>query len=265
MSGNFSQKALSTTAGYIDALGKIVENITNIKSVGYKKGETTFIETLNGEVQKHTARNFSQGALRRTGDGLDIALEGNGFFEVELPDGQIGYTRAGRFKLSSEGELVTYDGYRVLPQIEQDPKVFEEAKDGTLNVKVKTPKLLIPADTTSEILEDGTVNTVDEQTSEKRKIGKISVVVFNNPNGLESIGKGYYLPTEKSGMAQEIKTGPDSPTKVKQGYLEYANVDLASEFINLSQIKNILSAHFKVLKTLDKIYENINFTISRAV
>src|SRR3989338_4235401 len=265
MSANFSQKALSTTAGYIDALGKIVENITNIKSVGYKKGETTFIETLNGEAQKHTTRDFSQGMLRRTGDALDIALEGNGFFEVELPDGQTGYTRAGQFKLSSEGELVTSDGYRVLPQTEQDPKVFEEAKDGTINVKVNTPKFLIPADAATEILQDGTVNTTNQQTGEKRKIGKISVVAFNNPNGLESIGKGYYLQTKTSGLAQEIKTGPDTSTKVKQGYLEYGNVDLATEFINLSQIRNILSAHFKVLKTLDKIYENVNFTISRAV
>lgn len=255
--------------GNLAFVNNAITNISNVNSIGYKKGQVSFVEMLDGEVAKHESKEFSQGPLRKTDEPYDLALEGPGFFEVELPNGQRAYTRAGRLRLTGEGELVTEEGHRIVPEIEQTGQPVIEASDSEdselgLNIKISTPKLIIPSDLTPEISLDGTVNGISQTTGEKSKIGKISVVLFNNPQGLESIGKSCYLATKSSGMPIETKIGPDSPTSVKQGYVEFGNVDMVSELVNLSQMKNLLSAQFKLLKTLDKIYENVHYTISKS-
>ena len=260
-------QAYDATRKNIDTLASIIENISNINSIGYKKTQTSFVETLNGEIAKHDTKDFSQGALRRTGDTLDFALDGPGFFEVELPSGQRTYTRVGRFRLSGEGELVTEEGYRVIPEVEPSGQSVLEANKKTdnelgLNLKVSTPKLLISHQLTPEVLGDGTVNGIDPSTGEKTKIGKINLVVFNNPQGLEPVGKGYYLQSASSGPVMDTDS---EQTKVKQGFLEYGNVDMLSELMDVTHLKGLLSAQFKVLKAIDKIYEQVNITISRAV
>ncbi len=271
MFNKLGYQTVRATEGSSEALAKTIENISNIKSVGYKKKQTTFIETLNGEIIRHEAKDFSQGPLRKTTEVFDLALDGPGFFEVELPNGQRAYSRAGCFRLSSEGELVTADeGYRVIPLIEGVGKPIIEINKGRknalgLNIEVTTPKLIIPADLVPEISEDGTVNGINSETGEKRKIGRINVVAFNNPQGLESVGKGFYLPTKLSGQVQEVDYGPNDSTKVKQGYLEYGNVDITQEMMNVTQMKNLISAQFKVLKVIDKLYEQVNYTISKSV
>ena len=270
MFGKLGYESFRATQNNTDALGKIVENISNVNSIGYKKGQTSFMETLNGEFAKYENKDFSQGPIRRTGDVYDLALDGPGLFEVELQNGQRAYTRAGRFRLSSDGELVTEEGYRVIPEVEQEGKpVIETAKKEDnelgLNIKVSTPKLLISPELTPEIQQDGTVMGINPETDEKTKIGKVNIVVFNNPSGLESIGKSYFLPTKLSGPALDVKVGPNTATKVRQGFLEYGNVDMTTEFMNLSELKDLLAAQFKLLKAIDKIYENVHFTISRAV
>lgn len=269
MFSKLGNQAYRATENNVDALSNIVENISNVNSIGYKKSATSFVETLNGEIAKYENKDFSQGPLRKTGEAFDLALTGPGLFEVELPNGQKAYTRAGRFRLNSEGELVTEEGYRVIPEVEQSQRPFIEVlknnnKDEVgLNIKVTSPKLTISPDYVPEILEDGTVNGINPDTSEKVKIGKVKVVVFNNPQGLESTGRSYYLPTKMSGMPLDTEVGPNHSSKVKQGYLEFGNVDMATEFMNLSQMKNILSAQIKLLKAIDKIYENVHSTISR--
>ncbi len=258
------------TEGSTESLSRTIENISNMRSIGYKKNQTTFIEALNGEIAKHETKDFSQGPLRRTGEVFDLALNGPGFFEVELPSGQRAYSRAGNFRLSGEGELVTADeGYRVIPLTEEVGKpVLEANKDKKnalgLNIELTIPKLIIPPDLVPEVTEDGTVNGINPESGEKRKIGRINVVAFNNPQGLESLGKGFYLSTKLSGQVQDIEYGPNNPTQVKQGYLEYGNVDIAQEMMDLSQIKSLISAQFKVLKVIDKLYEQVNYTISRS-
>lgn len=269
MFGKLGYQTLNSTKRNLDALGRIVENISNMNSLGYKKTQTSFVETLNGEIARYETKDFSQGPLRRTGEVFDLALNGPGFFEVELPTGQRAYTRAGRFKLNGEGELLTQDGYRVVSQVEQKgiPKMeFTKGQNNEpgLDAGVASGKLSISPELTPEISEDGTVSGINPDSGEKTKIGKISVVVFNNPQGLEPLGKGYFLPTKSSGSLIETEIGPNHSTSVKQGYLEFGNSDIASEFMNLSQMKNILSAHFKVLKVIDKIYEQVHYTISRS-
>ena len=256
------------TGNSMKILNEIVENLSNVNSIGYKKSKSSFVETLNGEIIKYENKDFSQGPLRKTAELYDLALDGPGFFEVELSNGQRAYTRAGRFKLTSEGELVTEEGYRVIPEIEQAGKSIvgaPQSSDLGLNLRVATPKLTISPQLVPEILEDGTVNGIDSSTGEKVKIGKINVVAFNNLQGLEPIGRGYFTPSKGSGSAIDIETGPNCNTKVKQGFLEYGNVDMTAEFMNLSQIKNLLSAQIRLLKIVDKIQENVNYTISKAV
>jgi flagellar basal body rod protein FlgG len=106
--------------------------------------------------------------------------------------------------------------------------------------------------------------TLLRRVNGKVRYGKLNVVVFNNPQGLESINKSYYTATKESGSPQEIKPDISSATQVKQGFVEGSNVDTAKTFMELAQMKNILGAQFKVLKSIDKIYENIHYTISRS-
>lgn len=283
MFGRLGNQVFRASEKSTDALANVISNISNMKTVGYKKGEITFAEALNGEILKYESKDFSQGPLRRTAEPFDLAIEGKGFFEVELPNGVRAYTRVGIFHLSGDGELVTQEGYRVLPLIEQtessENKIIKsdaskETKAGKfqvqasqvgMNLKVSTPKLIVPPHLTPEITKDGTIFGTDQETGEKTKLGRISLVTFNNPKGLESIGKGYYLETNNSGKPIEISSGPDSQTKIRQGFIESSNVEVAQEFMQLTQLKNLLTAQLKVLKAIDKIYENVHFTISRAV
>ncbi|MBI3590614.1 MAG: flagellar hook basal-body protein [Candidatus Melainabacteria bacterium] len=269
MYGKMGYQVSKATQNSFALLSNAIENISNINSIGYKKGKSSFVETLNGEIAKYETRDFSQGPLRKTGGLFDMALDGPGFFEVELPNGQRAYSRVGRFKLTGEGELVTDEGYRVIPEVEPAKPVIESNNSKNnelgLNIKVNTAKLTIPTELVPEVQEDGTVNGINTVTGEKTKIGKINVVAFNNPQGLEAIGRGFYLPTDASGSALETDVGPDSATNVKQGYVEFGNVDIAAEFINITQIKNLLSAQIRLLKTIDKIYENVHYTISKSV
>lgn len=269
MYGKLGYESYRATQVGVDALEKLVENISNAHSLGYKKNQTSFVETLNGEITKHTSKNFSQGPLRRTGDSLDLGIEGPGFFEVELPTGQRAYTRVGHLRLNSEGEIVTEEGYRLIPQIEPayNPKLNGQEQTNNelgMSMNIATPRLSISPDHKLEILEDGTVNTIDPGTNERTKIGKVNIVIFNNPQGLESIGKSYYLKNNSSGPPQEIELNTNSATRIKQGFLEFGNVEVASEFMNLIQVRNLLTANFKVLKVIDKIYENVHYTITRS-
>ena len=267
MFSKLGYQGFDSTKKNVEALTNSVENISNINSVGYKKTQTSFVETLNGEVAKRETKDFSQGNLRKTGEVFDLALDGPGFFEVELSNGQRAYTRAGRLRLSSEGELVTDEGYKLIPQTEEESQTLFQKNKGTndslgMNIKVTTPKLLIPANLSPEIAEDGTVSGIDPRTGEKTKIGKVNVVVFNNTQGLESVGKGYYLQTSASGQTLEADA---NSTRVKQGFLEFSNVDMVSELMNISQLKGLIGAQFKALKAIDKIYEQVHYTISKSV
>ena len=267
MTGNLAYNILGATQKYTEALNASIENLSNINSVGYKKTEASFAQTLNGEVEKYESKDFSQGPVRKTTEPLDIALNGPGFLEVDLPNGQRAFTRAGRLKLNNEGELVTEDGYKVIPETEQEGSIGAKVENNELgvNIKVTSPKLLVPANSNVEITEDGTISGINPTSGDKSKFGKLSIVVFNNPSGLEAVGKGYYVQTKASGNAQDIEAGSMKSTQVKQGFLEYGNTNIAGEFINLAQLKNILTAHLKLLKVIDKIQENIHFTISKSV
>ena len=272
MLSKLGYEALTSAQASMGLVGEITENLSNVYSVGYKRNKTTFAQALNGEITMYQNKIHSQGALRKTGEIYDAAIEGPGFFEVELPSGQRAYTRAGRLNLSSEGELITLEGYRLIPEVEGiGEAVSPTVKTGDtkstelgINIEVNTPKLTIPVNVTPEIAEDGTINTINPESGEKTKIGKIRVALFNNPQGLESMGKGYYLETKESGKPQDVEVSPFTATKIRQGYVELSNVDIAASFMEIIQLRNVISAQLKTMKVLDKIYEQVHYTISRA-
>ena len=272
MLSKLGYEALTASQASMGLVNEIIENLSNVYSIGYKKSKTTFAEALNGEVSKHQNKIHSQGVLRKTAELYDLGIEGPGYFEVELPNGQRAYTRAGRLGLTSDAELVTKEGYKLIPEVEgisetTSPSVqIDNAKSTGLgiNIEVTTPKFIIPPDVTPEIAEDGTINAINPESGEKTKIGKIKVVVFNNPQGLESIGSSYYLETNESGKPLDIEASPNTATKIKQGYVEYSNVDIAASFMEIIQLRNVISAQLKTMKVLDKLYENIHYTVSRA-
>ena len=265
MFSKFAYQTLQATKRDSEALGKIIDNIANIKSIGYKKNTTSFHETLNGEIARQEAKDFSQGPLRRTAEPLDLAIDGKGFFEVELPNGQRAYTRVGRFRLTGDGELVTHsEGYKVVSFVEPTSTVKNTSQNSLdLNMELTTQSLKIPANLTPEITEEGVINGINEVTGEKTKLGRINLVAFNNTQGLKAVGGGFYLSTQLSGEAQETQYGPNHGTRVRQGFLEFSNVNVAQEMSDLSQMKSFISAQFKVLKVIDKLYEQVNYTIGR--
>lgn len=272
MYGGLGQQVFQATKNNTKALEDIVGNISNMKTIGYKQSSTTFSETLDGQVKSYSQQDFAQGPIRKTNGELDIAIKGKGFLQVELPNGQRGYTRVGRLRLSSEGELVTMEGYKVMPFIEGAakpvPVIFDPAKVNNgqvgLNLKVSSPKLIIPSDLTVKFEEDGTIKGINQTSGEKVKLGKLNIVAFNNTDGLKAVGKSYFVQTKSSGQPQEVQTGMDGQTQIMQGALEHSNVDVASTFMELAQMKNMLGANFKVLKAIDKIYESVHYTISRS-
>jgi flagellar basal-body rod protein FlgG len=174
--------------------------------------------------------NLAQGSLSATGGDLDIAIDGNGYFEVTLPSGQSGYTRDGALKRSADGLIVTSDGFPVVPQI------------------------TIPTDARSlSINADGEVYVYFQETAEAQLIGQIDLSGFTNPKGLEAIGSNLFLETEASGPALVSSPGTDGLGTVRQGYLEDSSVDPVREVTELIEAQRGYELNAKVISAADQM------------
>ncbi len=177
-----------------------------------------------------------QGDLTATGNQLDIAIEGNGFFQVLLPSGETAYTRAGSFHTDAQGNVVTADGNPLQPAI------------------------TIPQSaTTVTIAADGTVSvTVPGQTA-AQQVGNIQLALFPNPGGLSSSGGSLFLATTASGDAVVgTPGGSDGLGQVEQGYLEQSNVSVVDEFINMIVAQRSYEASSRVVQAADQMFQLIN-------
>jgi flagellar basal-body rod protein FlgG len=177
-----------------------------------------------------------QGDLTATGNQLDIAIEGNGFFQVLLPSGETAYTRAGSFHTDAQGNVVTADGNPLQPAI------------------------TIPQSaTTVTIAADGTVSvTVPGQTA-AQQVGSIQLALFPNPGGLSSSGGSLFLATTASGDAVVgTPGGSDGLGQVEQGYLEQSNVSVVDEFINMIVAQRSYEASSRVVQAADQMFQLIN-------
>jgi flagellar basal-body rod protein FlgG len=179
---------------------------------------------------------FMQGAFSQTSNPLDLAIQGNGFFQIRQASGELAYTRAGQFQLDRNGNMVTSNGDSLDPQI------------------------TIPATAQNlTIAQDGTVSFTLPGQSAAQKAGQIQLANFQNPGGLNSIGNNLYLPTDASGDAQVgVPGGSEGLGKLTQGYTEQSNVDVVSEFVNLIQSQRAYEANSRVVKAADEMSQQVN-------
>jgi flagellar basal-body rod protein FlgG len=241
-------------------LDNIANNLANANTAGYKSRraqfqdliyqsliqpgaaagqQTTVPAGLQLGLGTRAASNeiiFSQGTLTQTNNPLDLAIQGNGFFQILQPNGTIAYTRAGQFQLDQNGNLVTANGNLLQPQV------------------------TIPANAqTVTIATDGTISyTLPGQTAAQRA-GQIQLALFQNPAGLNSIGNSLYMPTDASGNPQIAAPGSSEGLgTLMQGYTEQSNVDVVDEFVNLIQSQRAYEANSKVVKAADEMYQQVN-------
>jgi flagellar basal-body rod protein FlgG len=240
----------------------IANNLANVGTTGFKRdranfatlayqdarvagqqssSETAYANGLNlgtGVSVQSTTRVESQGSLGTTGNPLDLALDGEGYFQVQLPGGQLGYTRAGNFTRSAEGQLVTTQGYPMLPAIS------------------------VPAGTTSmTIATDGTVSATVAGSTEAQQIGQITVAVFANPAGLQSMSDNFLKETGASGPAQIGVPGEGGRGNIRQGMLEGSNVNVVEELVDMIECQRAYEVNSKMISAVDEMLKNANQTL----
>jgi flagellar basal-body rod protein FlgG len=190
--------------------------------LGTRPGNTEIIQT--------------QGDLSSTGNPLDFAIEGSGFFQVLLPNNQIGYTRAGSFQPNQQGTLVTANGDQLQPAITIPPNAT--------NITVGS---------------DGTVSATLPGQTNASQVGVIQLAMFTNPGGLNSIGNNIYLPTLASGdPVVGTPGGVDGSGTIQQGMLEQANVNIVDEFVNMILAQRSYESNSRVVKAADEMLQGLN-------
>jgi len=207
---------------------------------GAAAGSQTIVPSgLQIGLGTRTASNeiiFQQGNFTETDNPLDLAIQGKGFFQVSLPNGQLAYTRDGGFQLDKDGNVVTASGNPIQPAI------------------------TIPAQAQSiTIASDGTVSYTQPGQSAAQVAGQIQLANFANPAGLNSIGQNMFQQTDASGEpAIGNPGGQDGNGTLMQGYVEGSNVSVVEEFINMIVSQRAYEASSKVVKAADEMYQQVN-------
>ena len=198
--------------------------------------ETRYATGLNlgtGVRVQGTARIDTQGSMNQTGNSLDMAIDGGGYFQVTMPGGGLGYTRAGNFSRSPEGTLITSEGYQVMPGI--------TVPEGATQITIGS---------------DGTVSaTVGGQVSQ---LGQIQVASFPNEAGLESAGDNYLRETAASGAANVGVAGQDGRGKIRQGMLEASNVNVVEELVDMIETQRAYEVNSKMISATDDMLKYVN-------
>jgi flagellar basal-body rod protein FlgG len=256
-------RALWTAAAGMNAeqltVDVIANNLANINTAGFKRSRVDFQDLLYQTERvpgTASARNaqvpagiqvglgsrpgavykiFSQGTFQQTGNPLDLAIEGDGFFQVQLPDGRIAYTRDGAFKLDNQGRTVTADGFPILPEI------------------------TIPPDALSiSIGQDGTVSVMLPGQTQPQEVGQIQLARFVNPAGLQSIGRNLFVATFASGEPQVGTPGLEGFGSIAQGFLEMSNVKVVEEMVALITALRAYEVNSKAIQTADEMLSIAN-------
>jgi flagellar basal-body rod protein FlgG len=212
----------------------------NVLAPGTAAGQSTVVPTgLQLGLGTRAASNeivFTQGAFTQTDNPLDMVIQGNGFFQVGLPSGELAYTRAGQFSLDKNGIVVNSAGNALQPQITIPPgaQAITVASDGTVTY------------------------TLPNQTA-AQQAGQIQLANFQNPAGLNSLGGGLYSPTDASGdPTVGAPGGSEGLGSLLQGYTENSNVSIVDEFINMIQAQRGYEANSKVVTAADNMYQEVN-------
>ncbi|MBI2224402.1 MAG: flagellar basal-body rod protein FlgG [Betaproteobacteria bacterium] len=236
----------------------IANNLANVSTNGFKRARAVFEDLLYQTLRQPgaqssqqtqlpsglqigtgvrpvaTERIFTQGNLQQTGNTRDVAIQGNGFLQVLLPDGTTAYTRDGSFQSDAQGQLVTSSGFHLQPAITIPP--------GALSIT---------------IARDGTVSVVVPGAATPTQVGSMQLVSFINPAGLQGFGETLYLQTASSGTPNPNTPGTNGLGLLSQGYVETSNVNVVEELVNMIQTQRAYEINSKAIQTSDQMLQKL--------
>ena len=237
-------------------IDNIANNLANVSTTGFKRGRADFQDLLyqavkpagtNASVNTEMPTGlylgygsrpasiqklFTQGAFQSTGQDYDLMVEGDGFFQITMPNGETAYTRDGSFKLDNTGRLVTSNGDLLTPNVTISP--------GSTNVTIGT---------------DGTVSALQPGQTAATNVGSIQIARFNNVGGLEPMGQNLYRETNSSGSPQTGTPTSQGFGSVRQGFLEMSNVSVVEELVNMIVSQRAYEINSKAITTADEMMQ----------
>ena len=237
----------------------VSNNLANVNTTGFKQGRAVFEDLLYQNIRQSggqssqdtrlpsglslgtgvrvvaTEKLFTQGSVLQTGNAMDVAISGRGFFQILKPDGDLAYTRDGTFQLNDQGELVTSSGYIVQPGI----TIPDSAQSITIG-------------------NDGTVSVKLPGQAAQTQVGTLETVDFINPVGLQPVGENLFIETAASGTAQPGTPGLNGLGALVQGALESSNVNVVSELVNMIETQRAYEMNSKAITTNDQMMQYVN-------
>ena len=239
-------------------LDVITNNLANVSTNGFKRARAVFEDLLYQNMRQSGAQSsqqsqipsglqtgtgvrpiatepiFTQGNLQQTSNSKDIAIQGNGFFQILMPDGTTAYTRDGSFQTDATGQLVTSSGYPVQPAI------------------------TIPGNATSVTVgRDGVVSVMQPGSANPVQVGTVQLANFVNPAGLQKQGENLYAPTAASGTATTGNPGTSGLGTLNQGFVESSNVNVVEELVNMIQTQRAYEINSKAISTSDQMLQRL--------
>ena len=237
----------------------VSNNLANVSTTGFKKGRPVFEDLVYQNVRQAggqqaqdaempsglylgtgvrvvaTEKMFSQGNLQQTENAFDVAVLGRGFFQIQLPDGTVSYTRDGSFQINSQGQMVTSSGYQVQPNlnIPQGAQSVTIGRDGTVSVR-------LPGQ------------------AEPVQIGLLQLADFINPAGLEPLGENLFVETGASGPPLQGNPGLNGLGSLAQGALESSNVNVVEELVNMIETQRAYEMNSKAISSSDEMLRYVN-------
>jgi flagellar basal-body rod protein FlgG len=233
-------------------------NLANVSTNGFKRSRAVFEDLLYQTLRQPGAQSsqqtqlpsglqlgtgarpvaseriYTQGNLQQTGNPLDLAIQGNGFFQVLMPDGSTAYTRSGALQLDSQGQLVTSSGFPIQPAI------------------------TVPANSLSvTISRDGIISAQRAGTTGPTQLGTIQLVGFVNPAGLQGMGENLFIETASSGTPSVNAPGTNGMGLVAQGYVETSNVNVVEELVGMIQTQRAYEINSKAIQASDQMLQKL--------
>ncbi len=223
------------TAGYKQSRGVFQDLVyQNVRQVGGRSTQLTQLPSGlmlgTGTRLVSTEKLFTQGNLSHTGNPLDLAIKGRGFFQIQMPDGNTAYTRDGSFQLNSQGQVVTSSGYQLQPAI--------TVPIGSTGVTVG---------------QDGTVSVQTPGSTSPTQVGSIQLAQFMNPAGLQPMGQNLYQTSGASGSPQTSTPGSNGLGSLSQGSIETSNVNVVEELVNMIEAQRAYEMNSKAINTVDQM------------
>jgi len=240
-------------------LDAISHNLANVSTTGFKRSHAQFEDLLYQNIRQAggqttqqtqlptglqlgtgvrpvaTSRIFSQGGLQESGNPLDMAISGNGFFPLALPDGTTGYTRDGSFRVDGQGQVVNANGYPI------------------------SPPVVVPTDTEKVTVgKDGTISAIVIGNPVAVQLGQVQLAVFANPAGLDPKGQNMYTETAASGNAVIATPGLVGAGTIAQGYVETSNVNVVEELVAMIQTQRAYEINSKAISTSDQMLARLS-------